>query len=74
MSTALTHSLIGGISLLVAAITALLTLTKKGPHPDSYEMSEPWTYGPILWAATEENVGDAHAHGFEVGGGASGRW
>lgn len=76
MSTALTHSLIGGVPLLVAAVFALLTLTKKGPHPDPYKLSEPWTHGPILWAATDEKVGGGHehGHGFEVGGGASGRW
>ena len=44
-------------------------------------MSEPWTHPPILWAATDEAVGDAHGgHGghdgseFTVGGGASGTW
>ena len=74
MSTALTHSLIGGVPLLVAAVSALLTLTKKSPHPASYTLDEPWTHGPILWAATGEKIGDAHGHGFEVGGGASGRW
>ncbi|MFN8227259.1 MAG: hypothetical protein U0R18_11170 [Mycobacterium sp.] len=70
----MTHSLIGGVPLLIAAVFALLTLTKKSPHPKAYALSEQWTYGPILWAATDENVGDAHGHGFEVGGGASGRW
>lgn len=76
MSTALSHSLIGGVPLLVAAILALLTLTKKSPHPKPYQLSEPWTHGPILWAATDEKVGygHGHGHGFEVGGGASGRW
>ena len=79
MSTALTHSLIGGVPLLVSAVLALLILPRKGPHPASYKLSEPWTYGPILWAATDERVGDGHGHGhgsagFEVGGGASGRW
>lgn len=74
----MSHSLIGGVPLLVAAVFALLTLTKKGPHPASYKLGEPWTYGPILWAATDEKVGaghgHGHGHGYEVGGGASGRW
>lgn len=77
MSTALTHSLLGGVPLLLAAVLALLTLPRKGPHPDPYRLSERWTHAPILWAATEEQVGDGHGHGsagFEVGGGASGRW
>jgi hypothetical protein len=76
VSTALTHALIGGVPLLVAAVFALLTLTKKGPHPEPYKLSEPWTHAPILWAATDEKVGGGHGHGkgFEVGGGASGRW
>ncbi len=77
MSTALTHSLLGGVPLLVAAVIALLTLRRKGPHPASYKLPEPWTYGPILWAATGEKIGAAHGHGadeFSVGGGASGKW
>lgn len=77
MSTALTHSLIGGVPLLVAAVLALLILPRKGPHPAEYTLPDSWTYGPILWAATGEKVGDGHHHdstGFTVGGGASGGW
>ncbi|BBZ32695.1 aa3-type cytochrome oxidase subunit CtaJ [Mycolicibacterium confluentis] len=77
MSTALTHSLLGGVPLLLAAILALLTLPRKGPHPASYNLPDEWTYGPILWAATDEKIGDAHGHGADeltVGGGASGKW
>ena len=73
----MTHSLIGGVPLLIAAVLALLTLPRKGLHPAAYKLPEPWTYGPILWAATEEKVGDGHGHGstgFTVGGGASGGW
>ncbi|MBI3217661.1 MAG: hypothetical protein HYZ38_27950 [Mycobacterium sp.] len=79
MSTALTHSLIGGVPLLVALLLAAVTLSKKSPHPKPYSLSEEWTYGPILWAATGEKVGGGHGHGhgaseFTVGGGASGKW
>ena len=77
MSTALTHSLLGGVPLLVMAVLSLLIFSRKGPHPASYKMSEKWTYGPILWAATGEKIGDGHGHGadeFTVGGSASGKW
>lgn len=69
--------LIGGVPLAVAAVLYLLTMTKKSNHPASYKLSDEWTYGPILWAATEEKVGAGHGHGhdeFAVGGGASGKW
>ena len=79
MSTALTHSLIGGVPLLVLAVLAALIFRRKGPHPATYKMSEPWTHAPILWAATDENVGDGHGtatvrRSSTVGGGASGKW
>jgi hypothetical protein len=78
VSIALTHSLLGGVPLLVLLVLIALIYRKKGPHPASYELSEPWTYGPILWAATDEVVGSGgHGHGtpeFAVGGGASGKW
>ena len=58
-----------------------LIWSRKDPHPATYELSEPWTHPPILWAATDEAVGSAHGghggHGaseFTVGGGASGTW
>jgi hypothetical protein len=75
----MTHALIGGVPLLVMLVLAALIFRHKGPHPASYKLSEPWTYGPILWAATGEKVGDGHGHGhgsagYDVGGGASGRW
>jgi hypothetical protein len=57
---------------------AALIYRHKGPHPVTYKLSEPWTHPPILWAATEEQVGGGHSHGhganFSVGGGASGNW
>jgi hypothetical protein len=79
VSTALAHGLMGGVPILVFVILWLLTLTKKPNHPKPYAMSEKWTYGPILWAATDENVGAGHGHGHasaghSVGGSASGRW
>jgi len=79
VSTALTHSLLGGVPLLVALLLGLWTLTKKSPHPKSYQLGDEWTYGPILWAATGEQVGAGHGHGhghgeFKVGGSASGKW
>ncbi|MGO9384129.1 MAG: hypothetical protein ACLP4W_19065 [Mycobacterium sp.] len=70
-----------GIPLLLVAVLSLLIFSRKGPHPASYTLSEKWTHPPILWAATDEDVGNAHGgHGghdasqFSVGGGASGTW
>jgi hypothetical protein len=71
------HALFVGIPLLLVIILATLIWSHKGPHPATYKMSEPWTREPILWAATDESVGDPHGHGSDeltVGGGASGKW
>jgi len=76
-----THLLVVGIPLLLVAALAALIWSRKGPHPETYKLSERWTHPPILWAATDEAVGAAHGgHGghdtpeFTVGGGASGTW
>ena len=66
-----------GIPLLLVSLLAGLIWSRKGPHPATYNLSEPWTHPPILWAATDEVVGHGHGHGaseFSVGGGASGKW
>jgi hypothetical protein len=75
------HLLTFGIPLLLVVVLAVLIWSHKGPHPDTYQLSEPWTHPPILWAATDEVIGNAHGgHGgheaseFTVGGGASGTW
>jgi len=75
------HLLFIGIPLLLVAVLATLIWSHKGPHPETYKLSEPWTHPPILWAATDEVVGAPHGgHGghdtpeFTVGGGASGTW
>jgi hypothetical protein len=71
------HLVFVGIPLLLVVVLAALIFRHKGPHPASYKMSDEWTYGPILWAATGEVIGDAHGHGaheLTVGGGASGKW
>jgi hypothetical protein len=72
------HLFVVGIPLLLAGILALWFLTRKGPHPATYDLSEKWEHPPILWAATDEAVGGSHGgHGgseFTVGGGASGTW
>ena len=75
--TAIAHSVMGGVPLLLFLLLAVIFLRKPGPHPASYKLSEQWTHEPILWAATDEVIGDAHGHGsleFTVGGGASGKW
>ena len=72
------HLLFLGIPLLLTALLVALIWSPKGPHPATYQLTEPWTHPPILWAATDEAVGHGgHAHGpaeFSVGGGASGTW
>jgi hypothetical protein len=78
VSTALTHSLLGGVPLLVTLILIALIWgigkNRKGPHPATYKMSdEEWTHGPILWAA-DEPESHGHEHPLTIGGGASGKW
>jgi hypothetical protein len=72
------HLLSVGVPALLTLLLAALIYRHKGPHPVTYKLSEPWTHPPILWAATEEQVGGGHSHGhganFSVGGGASGNW
>jgi hypothetical protein len=72
------HLYFVGIPLLLVAVLVVLIWSRKGPHPATYQLSQPWTHPPILWAATDEDIGDGH-HGhstsdFSVGGGASGKW
>lgn len=73
MSTALTHSLLGGVPLLVALVLAVWIFRRKGPHPATYKLTDEWTHEPILWASDEPAD---HGHGSQlvVGGGASGKW
>ena len=78
MNAAVIHALFVGIPLAVVAVLAALIYTRKGNHPRTYTLSEPWKHAPVLWAATDEVVpGGHHGHGaseFSVGGGASGKW
>ncbi|MGB3480874.1 MAG: hypothetical protein WBB07_01495 [Mycobacterium sp.] len=67
----------GGVPLLMLGLLLAYYMRKPAPHPAEYKMTEEWTHAPILWAATDEVIGDAHGHGsneFSVGGGASGKW
>jgi hypothetical protein len=71
------HLYFVGIPLLLVAVLSVLIWSHNGSHPAAYQMSEPWTHPPILWAATDEVIGAHHGHGgaeFSVGGGASGKW
>ncbi|KAA0083334.1 hypothetical protein CIW52_12995 [Mycolicibacterium sp. P9-64] len=76
MSTALAHSLMGGIPLLVLLVLIALIWSRKGPHPATYKLSEEWTHAPILWAADEpaDHGHGGHGSHLTVGGGASGKW
>ncbi|MDT5337351.1 MAG: hypothetical protein QOD90_2856 [Mycobacterium sp.] len=73
MSIALSHSLLGGVPLLVLLVLAALIFRRKGPHPATYKMTDEWTHEPILWAA-DEPADHGHGSHLTVGGGASGKW
>lgn len=73
MSTALTHSLLGGVPLLLALVLAAVIFRRKGPHPATYTLSDEWTHEPILWAS-DEPADHGHGSHLTVGGGASGKW
>lgn len=71
--------IIGGVPVALYIVLYLLIWAKKPKRVPEYQMSEKWTYGPILWAATDEVVGAGHGHGhgghdYTVGGSASGKW
>lgn len=66
------HLYFVGIPLLLVLVLVALIWSRKGPHPATYRLSEPWTHPPILWAATDEEIGGGAEFG--VGGGASGTW
>jgi hypothetical protein len=81
VSTALTHSLLGGVPLAVLLVLIFLIYVvgpkRKDPHPETYKLSEQWTHDPILWAADEpadHGHGGHGSHPVTVGGGASGKW
>jgi hypothetical protein len=80
VSTALTHSLLGGVPLAITLVLIVLIWgvgkNRKGPHPPTYMLSEPWTHEPILWASDEPADHGHGGHGSHVtiGGGASGKW
>lgn len=80
MSTALTHSLLGGVPLAITLVLIVLIWVvgknRKGPHPQTYKLSDQWIHEPILWAS-DEPVDHGHGHGshpVSIGGGASGKW
>lgn len=70
------HLYFVGIPLLLTVVLAVLVYARKGAHPPTYDMSQPWTHPPVLWAAVDEVIAghDEHGAGFSVGGGASGKW
>jgi hypothetical protein len=81
VSTALTHSLLGGVPLAVLLVLMFLIYVvgpnRKNPHPETYKMSDQWTHEPILWASDEPSDhghGGHGSHPVTVGGGASGKW
>jgi hypothetical protein len=73
VSIALTHSLLGGVPLLLTLFLAVMIFRRKGPHPATYKMTDEWTHAPILWAA-DEPADHGHGSHLTVGGGASGKW
>lgn len=75
-STALIHASFLLVPLALVLILSLFIFTKKGAHPETYDMSTKWTHDPILWASPEPAEHGHGGHGSEltVGGGASGKW
>jgi hypothetical protein len=72
-----------GIPVLVIAVLGLMTITvRRSPNalPAEYRLGERWTYGPVLWSATDEATTHSHhsAHAAAgadlIGGSASGKW
>ncbi|EUA33169.1 hypothetical protein I553_7577 [Mycobacterium xenopi 4042] len=43
------HLYFVGIPLLLVVVLAALIWSRRGPHPATYKLSEPWTHPPILW-------------------------
>jgi hypothetical protein len=80
VSTALTHSLLGGVPLAVTLVLIALIWgvgkNRKGPHAATYKLSDEWTHEPILWASDEpaDHGHGGHGSHVTVGGGASGKW
>jgi hypothetical protein len=76
VSTAITHSLIGGVPLALTAVLAALIWRGKGPHPATYKLTDEWTHEPILWASDEpaDHSHGGHGSHLTIGGGASGKW
>jgi hypothetical protein len=81
VSTALTHSLLGGVPLAITLVLIVLIWVvgknRKGPHPETYKLSDTWTHEPILWASDEpadHGHGGHGSHPLTIGGGASGKW
>jgi hypothetical protein len=66
----------GGVPLLLLLVLIALIWSRKGPHPATHDMSEPWTHAPILWASDEpaDHGHGGHGSHLTVGGGASGKW
>lgn len=73
---AVAHSIMGGVPLLVLLVLSIMIFMRKGPHAESYKLSEEWTHAPILWAADEpaDHGHGGHGSHLTVGGGASGKW
>ena len=75
-----TSDVLHALPVLAIVGVIFLVYSRKGNHPPTYTLSEPWTHAPILWAATAEVVPGSghddpdHGGGVNVGGGASGRW
>jgi hypothetical protein len=53
VSTALTHALLILVPLGLTLVLVALIWRGKGPHPATYQLSEPWTHASILWASDE---------------------
>lgn len=75
VNSAFLHALYVAVPLGVLAVLAGLIYSRKSNHPATYQLSERWTHGPVLWSAVDESLPGGHGDSaLSVGGGASGRW
>lgn len=70
------NALLHGLPVLIVIALIVLIYRRGGKGIAPYQLSQPWTNEPILWAAVDEPIPANHDDGTAptYGGGASGRW
>ncbi|MGI9123835.1 MAG: aa3-type cytochrome oxidase subunit CtaJ [Mycobacterium sp.] len=74
-------ALLHGLPVLIVVALIVLVYRRSAGRRISYQLSQPWTHGQLLFAATDEVIPSGqhvgHHHPGEtvpLGGGASGHW